>query len=101
MQIKLIDICHYYNDKNLITHIDAVNNQMLPLQSHNLAKELRMYVEYSLIPGDLAPAIVWLSKRTTVELELLAKWHNVEDVLPTSRVSLMKGILRCYCDAQN
>jgi len=72
---------------------------MLPMQSHNLAKELRMYVDYSLIPGDLAPAIVWLASRTTVELELLAKWHNAEGALPTSRVSLMKSILQCYCDS--
>lgn len=73
---------------------------MLPLASHNLAKELRMYIEYSLIPGDLAPAIVWLSKRTTVELELLAKWHNVEG-FDDSRVSIMKAILQCYCQARN
>lgn len=58
-----------------------------------------MYVEYSLIPGDLAPAIVWLASRTTVELELLADLHNVEGGFPTSRVSLMKGILQCYCDS--
>ncbi len=69
------------------------------MQSHNLAKELRMYVDYSLIPGDLAPAIVWLASRTTVELELLAKWHNTEGALLTSRVSLMKSILQCYCDS--
>jgi hypothetical protein len=75
---------------------------MLPLASHNLAKELRMYIEYSLIPGDLAPAIVWLSKRTTVELELLAKWHNVEGLDDSrSRMSIMKAILQCYYQARN
>jgi hypothetical protein len=73
---------------------------MLPLQANKLAKELRMYIEYSLIPGDLAPAIVWLSNRTTVELELLATWHNVEG-LHDSRISLMKGILQCYYQARN
>ena len=60
-----------------------------------------MYIEYSLIPGDLAPAIVWLASRTTVELELLAKWHNVDSALPDNRISLMKGILQCYCQAHN
>ena len=74
---------------------------MIKLQANDLAKELRMYVEYSLIPGDLAPAIVWLASRTTVELELLAKWHNVECALPASRVSLMKSILQCYCEGHN
>ena len=74
---------------------------MLPQQANNLAKELRMYVEYSLVPGDLAPAIVWLASRTTVELRLLAELHNVEGVLPSSRVSLMKNILQCYCGAQD
>jgi hypothetical protein len=74
---------------------------MLPLQSHNLAKELQMYIHYSLIPGDLAPAIVWLASRTTVELELLAKWHNVDSAFLNNRVSLMKGILQCYCGARN
>lgn len=74
---------------------------MLPLQSHNLAKELQMYIYYSLIPGDLAPAIVWLASRTTVELCLLAELHNIDSGYPVSRVSLMKGILQFYCEAHN
>lgn len=74
---------------------------MLPVNANNLAKMLQMYVECALIPGDLAPAIVWLSKRTTVELELLAEFHNVECLLPVSRISLMKAILQCYCGAPN
>ena len=74
---------------------------MIKLQAHNLAKELRMYIEYSLIPGDLSPAIVWLANRTTVELSLLAELHNVDSALLTSRVSLMKSILQCYCEARN
>ncbi len=76
---------------------------MLPQQANNLAKELRIYVDYALIPGDLAPAIVWLASRTTVELQLLADLHNVECELPAtcSRVSLMKSILQCYCSEHN
>lgn len=74
---------------------------MIKLTAHKLEKELRMYIEYSLIPGDLAPAIVWLASRSTVELELLAELHNIDGALPFSRVSLMKGILRCYCELHN
>jgi hypothetical protein len=76
---------------------------MLPQQANNLAKELRLYLDYALIPGDLAPAIVWLASRTTVELRLLAELHDVECELSTScsRVSLMKSILQYYCGAQD
>lgn len=74
---------------------------MLPLCAQNLAKELQMYIECALIPGDLAPAIVWLASRTTVELELLADLYNSDYLLPTSRISLIKCILQCYCEGRN
>lgn len=74
---------------------------MIKLTAHNLAKELRMYVEYSLIPGDMTPAIVWLASCTTVELELLAELHNVDYLLNNSRIALMKSILHFYCQVHN
>lgn len=74
---------------------------MIKLQANDLAKELRMYIEFSLIPGDLAPAIVWLASRTTVELCLLAELHNIDGLLSASRMSLMKSILQCCCKGRN
>lgn len=71
------------------------------LHANNLAKELQIYVEYALIPGDLMPAIVWLASRTTVELEMLAELYNVDYSFPTRRVLLMKGILQGYYGTPN
>ena len=67
-----------------------------------LIKELEMFVDYTLIPGDIQPAIYWLSLYPTIELKLILKklykkfkicGKNIQDL---DRISTMKEILLNY-----
>ena len=60
-----------------------------------LAQTLQWFVHSTLIPGEMGPAIWWLSNRTTVELMELVEWHKLA-ITNGDRVGLMKAILAHY-----
>jgi len=60
-----------------------------------LAQTLEWFVKSTLIPGEMGPAIWWLSNRTTVELMELVECHHL-NVRDGSHVGLMKAILVHY-----
>lgn len=70
--------------------------------------ELQLFIDNTLIPGEIRPAIFWLKQRTTEELRTIFfyKTENIQShmnqKLEHDRVTLMKRILLFYypeCEA--
>ena len=71
---------------------------------NTLIKELKLFITYTLIPGEIQPAIYWLSQCSTIELRLIFKMHiknyknananedanENENINELGRISIMK-----------
>lgn len=67
-----------------------------------LIKELQLFIDNTLIPGEIRPAIFWLNQRTTEELRRILFYKSDDQELEDDRVTLMKRILLFYypeCEA--
>jgi len=60
-----------------------------------LAQTLEWIVNFSLVPGEMGPAVCWLLNRTTVELRELVEWHKLA-ITNGVRTELMRTILAHY-----
>ncbi len=67
-----------------------------------LIKELQLFINNTLIPGEIRPAIYWLKQRTTEELRAIFCYKSDNQESKDDRVTLMKRILLFYypeCEA--
>jgi len=67
-----------------------------------LTKELQLFINNTLIPGEIRPAIFWLKQRSTEELRAIFFYKSDNNELEDDRVTLMKRILLFYypeCEA--
>ena len=78
-----------------LTHVIIYTMPTSVQKASVLAQTLQWFVHSTLIPGEMGPAIWWLSNRTTVELLELVEWHKLA-ITNGNRVGLMKAILVHY-----